>query len=452
MWPAVLQSVTGRFVSRALDEPTRLPVEPFTIELVELAKAVWLPHNTPTPAAVPSGSSARDPVVEGAIAGRVASPEALVGDPPASPSLEPLSSLPLPTSVSTISSASPESTSTEPGRSRYAFTEFMQAFVTPHEGILRAQQVYDPIVAMLQFLEQHGECPSLVVIAPERDHEAGELYPVRQALLRVTLKDHTFHVIDFALKILKETYRDYRPLIPKVLVAAIGHDLGKAPAFRTATVYTMGDHTAASAVQVQKCFQGRDISWLNEAINAIVAHHRGSNNALDVLLKQADERARQYELSQQEGGLSVQPFEQWCQIPELLQVVSLRVNVVKRSNTWEAVSYKDVVYIVPDVLLDAARQLAKKKGVVELGLIRADDREPMLRRLVGSLRTQHFLGEDVGEGYYGRFYHLVMAKRANTKRLYLIPVKKDAFGDVHTQFEGRKEGLLSLITDVRHVR
>ena len=83
---------------------------------------------------------------------------------------------------------------------------------------------------------------------------------------------------------------------------------------------------------------------------------------------------------------------------------------------------------------------------------RADDREPMLRRLVALLRAQHSLGEDVGEGYYGRYYQLVMAKRSNTKRLYLIPVKTDAFGDVHTQFEGRKEGLLSLVTDVRHVR
>jgi hypothetical protein len=328
----------------------------------------------------------------------------------------------------------------------------MQSFITPNEALLRAQQVYEPIVAMLSFLDQHGECPSLVVISPERDHEAGELYPVRQALLRVTLKDHTYHVTDFALKILKETYRDYQPLIPKVLAAAIGHDLGKSPEFRTATVYTMGDHTAASAVQVHKCFQGHEAPWLPDVIHAIVAHHRASKEPLDVVLKQADERARQYELSQHSGGLRVEPFEQWCQIPELLQIVGLRVNVMKRQNTWEALSHKDVVYMIPDALLDAARNLAKTKGVVELGLIRADDREPMLRRLVSGLRAQHALGDDVGEGYYGRYYQVVMAKRANTKRMYLIPVKKEAFGEVHTKFEGRKEGLLSLVADIRHVQ
>ncbi len=183
-----------------------------------------------------------------------------------------------------------------------------------------------------------------------------------------------------------------------------------------------------------------------------MAHHRGSKEPLDVLLKQADERARQYELSQQDSGVRVQPFEQWCQLPALLQQVSLRVNVIKRSNLWEALSFKDVVYVLPEALLEAARQLAKREGVVELGLVRSDDREPMLRRLVALLRTHQSLGEEIGEGYYGRYYQLVMAKRSNTKRLYLIPIKKEAFGEVHTQFEGRKDGLLSLVTDVRHVR
>lgn len=448
MWATIVQSVRKRFVRSALAPPVQLPVAPFTIELRVLATAVWLPHNHQPAAVIPAASVESDVVVtEQAVAG-ASSSASVVSEPTVVEASLPSTPLPV---VTPMSSALP-SAHPVASRSRYGLTDFLQAFVTPHEAILRVQQVYDPLIAMVKFLEQHGEGPSLVVLSPERDHEAGELYPVRQALLRVTLKDHTYHVADFALKILKETYRDYQPLIPKILVAAIGHDLGKAPELRTATVYTMGDHTAASAVQVQKCFQGVDIPWLNEAINAIVAHHRGSKEPLDVLLKQADERARQYELSQQESGLRVQPFEQWCQLPALLQLVSLRVNVLKRTNLWEAVTHKDVVYIVPDALLDAARQLAKKQGVVELGLIRADDREPMLRRLVGLLRTQQLLGEDVGEGYYGRYYQVVMAKRANTKRLYLIPVKKEAFGEVQTQFEGRKEGLLSLVTDVRHVR
>lgn len=445
MWASLVGSIRTRFGAAPPEVSFEIVTAPFTIELRELATAVWLPHNQ-TPVVVVSGpTEAVVPVSVPPVLSVGPTPVlagSTLGVAPVSPVGEGAGVTP-----TTLPASAPVSS-----RSRYGLQDFLQAFVLPHESVLRMQLVYDPLVSMLQFLDQHGDGPSLVVLSPERDHEAGELFPVRQALLRVTLKDHTYHVADFALKILKDTYRDAAPLIPKVLVAALGHDLGKAPELRTATVYTMGDHTAASAVQVQKCFHGVDVPWLNEAINAIVAHHRGSKEPLDVLLKQADERARQYELSQQDSGVRVQPFEQWCQLPALLQLVSLRVNVIKRSNLWEALSFKDVVYVLPEALLEAARQLAKREGVVELGLVRSDDREPMLRRLVALLRTHQSLGEEVGEGYYGRYYQLVMAKRSNTKRLYLIPIKKEAFGEVQTQFEGRKDGLLSLVTDVRHVR
>ena len=71
-------------------------------------------------------------------------------------------------------------------QSERTLADFMAAFFTPHEAILKAQQVYEPVLAMIQFVDTHGDCPSLVVLEPEKDQEAGDLYPVRQALLRVT--------------------------------------------------------------------------------------------------------------------------------------------------------------------------------------------------------------------------------------------------------------------------
>ena len=73
----------------------------------------------------------------------------------------------------------------------------------------------------------------------ERDEEeCTDLYSIRDTLAKVTLRDHTYRVTELALALLKET-RDGDLMIPKVLAAALGHDLGKIPRCATAA-HAMG--------------------------------------------------------------------------------------------------------------------------------------------------------------------------------------------------------------------
>lgn len=436
----------------------RIP-DPMTVHLSEIATAIWLPHNQPPSVPVvplivsPSGELVTTSPPAPAAGSAVAQPVA------GAPSSVVVSSAPVASVPSSTPGAGEESVKPSgPGSSPHGLTSehvaqaFVQAFVTPHEGLLRQQGVFEPIMSMIRYLDAYGDCPSIVMMSPERDQEAADLHSVKQALVRVSLRDHTYHVVDFALRELKQRYRDGDPLIPKVLVAALGHDLGKAPHVRTATIYTMGDHTAASAVQVQTAFQGLDIPWLPEVVTAITAHHRASKEPLDVLLKSADAKARQYEISRLTPGTTIQPWEEWCQLDPLLQHVARDINVLSRQSSWKGVTLGTIVYVIPDTLLDAARALARERRVVDMSLIRSDEREPCLRRLVEILRKHEVLGGPVGEGYYGRYYQILSSKRGHAKRLYLVPIKKEAFGAVADTFEERKQGILTQIHDIQPTR
>lgn len=456
LWAALVDAYRDWSERRPIPPAPRIP-DPMTVHLSEIASAIWLPHNE-APAAIvaPLTMAGSGDLVVGTHGPSTVGSGSVPVPPLPSVATPPTAPAPFPADPSPpVESAPPVSTSPSSSlglTSDHSAQSFVQTFVTPHEGLLRQQGVFEPIMAIIRYLDAYGDCPSIVMMAPERDQEAADLHSVKQALVRVSLRDHTYHVADFALRELKQRYRDGDPLIPKVLVAALGHDLGKAPHVRTATLYTMGDHTAASAVQVQTAFQGLDIPWLPEVITAITAHHRASKEPLDVLLKSADAKARQYEISRLTPGTTIQPWEEWCQLDPLLQHVAREVNVLSRQSSWKGVSLGSVVYVVPDTLLDAARALARERRVIDMSLIRSDEREPALRRLVDVLRKGDVLGGPVGDGYYGRYYQILSSKRGHAKRLYLVPVKKEAFGAVAESFEERKQGILTQIHDIQPTR
>jgi hypothetical protein len=187
-------------------------------------------------------------------------------------------------------------------------------------------------------------------------------------------------------------------------------------------------------------------------LEAIKAHHRSSKEPLDILLRDADGRARQMEVSRVTKELTAKPWEAWCSTKELLALIAPRINVLLQGNKWSAVSIKDTVYIHPDLLLEAARRLARDKKVIDLLLVRGSDRETVLRRLVDQLRAEGVLGPEIGEGYYGRYYQITAMKSRTTKRGFFVSIKLEAFGIVASELEQRKLGFIELITELHPTR
>jgi hypothetical protein len=326
-------------------------------------------------------------------------------------------------------------------------TDFCNDIIEPHKGLLTQQDVLEGIYKIIELLDEHGGCPSIVTTSINKDSETDEIYSIRDTLLKVSLKDHSYRVTKIALKLLKETYRekDYENLIPKMIVTALGHDLGKIPALRESGLYAKADHPLISAQKVNEIFMGKDIIWLNSAVDAIKNHHRQTNDPFTLLLKEADGKAREIEVSECSKDISIKEWDGWFNVRSFLEILKPQINVIQTGKKWKAFSFGGTVYCQPDFLYEAARKLASEKKVIDMKLLRVSDKEQAIKKVVESLRQARALSSDIGESFWGRTYE-IHSERFK-KKMFLIPIKIEAFGIPH-EIERRKEGYLEIVRSV----
>jgi len=75
----------------------------------------------------------------------------------------------------------------------------------------------------LEFLEEHGDCPS---VYPEpRDFASEELYTKKILLAEVTMKDHSYRVGGNLIDLVRKKYFGYDDLVPWAAIAGLSHDL-----------------------------------------------------------------------------------------------------------------------------------------------------------------------------------------------------------------------------------
>jgi len=145
---------------------------------------------------------------------------------------------------------------------------------------------------LLNILDQGGDCPSVVNTFNE---EEGKLpKDVYDILARTSLLQHTLNVTE---KII-ESLGGSGPFIPKAVITALAHDLGKTPTHRK--IYSTGDHPLVSIgilnqIEAFSILSDKD---KDEIFKAIKDHHRNSDEFLCVKLKEADQAARRKELAE----------------------------------------------------------------------------------------------------------------------------------------------------------
>lgn len=323
-------------------------------------------------------------------------------------------------------------------------TEFLSDLVEPYRDVILGQGALEGIYKIIELLDEHGGCPSVVTTAIEKDSETEEIYSIKDILHKVTLKNHTFRVAKIALKLLKETQRDYENLIPKMLVAALGHDLGKIPVLRESGLYVKADHPLISAQKVNEIFMGKDIIWLSHCVEVIKNHHRWNSDPSAVLLRKADGHARELEVAELSQEITIKEWDEWFDAGELLQSLKPHINTVQ-AGRWEAFSFSGVVYVVPGLLINTVRGLASKKKVIDMTLLRGSDKEIALRKIVDALRKANAVAPELGDAYFGRTYEIQLEK--SKRKMFLVPLKIEALG-LPSEIEKGKEGILQLIKKV----
>ena len=415
------------------------------ITLEDLAKDVWLPLNLDFIQQTGELVEEAEPTVS-PVENATAEPEETIA--PAGPIVKVSpTALPTPPPEGGGQTSTPDPATLPRSVSSGRSSALIRDFIMPYQPVIESQRALEPLLTVVKILEEYGDCPSIVTAGIERDEECTDLYSIRDTLAKVTLRDHTYRVTELALALLKQTYRDGDLMIPKVLVAALGHDLGKIPRFRATAAHAMGDHPVVSAIKLQECFAGTSIPWFSEVLDAIKGHHRIGKDRLGVILRQADGQARVKEMILSTQEMREKPLDSWCAGPEVLAIVAPRINRPLKGNKWAAFSLKGVVYVTPDAILEADKEMARQKKVVELGIIRSTDREDTLRRLVKILGAADLLVMEIGEHFYGRPFDIFTKKAGIKQRGYFVPVKLEAFRIAESELESRKVAFMQLVTE-----
>ena len=103
--------------------------------------------------------------------------------------------------------------------------------------MLENRNVLDKVNNLVEIIDRYGDCPSLVISKDFKDEESDDLSSIVGLLSKVTAKNHTFRTVRIALKLIKDEYCLPDAYIPSVIIAALGHDIGKFPEYRKGNTY-----------------------------------------------------------------------------------------------------------------------------------------------------------------------------------------------------------------------
>jgi len=327
-------------------------------------------------------------------------------------------------------------------KSPYVKTILTEFFI-PYQKQFEIQQAKEGFLSLVELLDQNGDCPSVTI-------DDKKMKSLASLLRQIPLKDHSLHVARKIKELVKMKYEIFYPYhIPEAIMAALAHDIGKIPyVFGRDLTVTKADHPILGAEKLRAIFPPEKPSWLDNVIEAIKDHHRPSINPLSKLLKEADRKAREEEVLQFNPYLKIQPREEWIDPNRLLQIIAPDIDKIKEKNKFKAFSWNSIVYVQPDALYEALKQLAKEKQIVDFSLLMDSDQTEVKIEIINALRRANMLAFDIKEGYMGRSFEVIGDKFQKT--FFLVPIKIEAFGSLPSKITKRlKPGYLGMIKEVR---
>lgn len=158
----------------------------------------------------------------------------------------------------------------------------------------------EAVLDLLELLDAEGHCGSVV---RQNEKEAERNYDVDtyNTLGKVPLYRHSINVAIAAMEKVATP-----SVVPKAVIAALAHDLGKIPRYY-GKHYKSITHPMVGMSIAEAMPSVKGIKWWDEISAAIRNHHGQSTEYLDALIREADQAARRFEMGnasqQEEDGL-----------------------------------------------------------------------------------------------------------------------------------------------------
>lgn len=317
--------------------------------------------------------------------------------------------------------------------------------ILPYNDIIKNQGAETVLMEVLQILETHGHCPSVVI--DNKDDESLDMITVRDNLVKVSLKEHTYAVCRYIIGNLKETFKDYEIMVPAALISSLAHDIGKIPELRLSGAYNSKDHAKVSAYKLSELLEESDMVWKKRAIRAVNDHHTATKDELTSLLKQSDRQARQSELSLCTREYEIKPFSEWFDLKKYLtEYVAPGVNV-SQTGKWNAFSFRGGIYARPDWLYDQARIMCHHNKILDLLFIYTSEKDNAIRMIVNAMRHEN-ITPLLGVNYPARKFDIrtsVQVKKLPAMYLTAFTIP-DYINTI--EMESRKSGFTEIIDTV----
>jgi len=333
---------------------------------------------------------------------------------------------------------------------------FWDNHVEPYSDIITDQKVMDVVHNLVTMLNEQGGCSS-IASGGGKDIEKQHLYTVKDSLAKVSLLDHSLGVAKAMIDLVKEFYLDYEIHMPKAIISALGHDIGKIPEYRNSDLYGTQEHHIISAHKVNELFSGKDISWVKQVYKTIEGHHSYSNDQFTILLKKADQQTRQLEMMQFTKDVEIKLFHEWFTVKKFFELLEMRLNYdvstsgtrVAQFNTWGAFTFKGNIYVKPFFMYELIKKVCKMSKALDITVIDKSEKDATVKRAVAVLRKQGFIMDILDRNYSSMKFEMLTVNSKDRNEV-LIPMKCPEWFEFD-KIDERRQGYLNLIQRVSPV-
>ena len=341
--------------------------------------------------------------------------------------------------------------------------EDFERVLAPYREQLRAGKVAGLVEGLLEILYEHTDCPSIMGKSYDIEYRKVKHYPDKrlyEALAKVSLYDHTLHVLEHAVSAIAHDERGHLAwFVPAIVSAALGHDIGKIPTLSERKKKGKADHAEVAIEELKKMVPVTINAELRKYIETAVYFHH--TNVVDTspaqVVMEADARARVQEISEAFPVYTTgRRIDEWLDSGRFAEALTPRINESVWTNVWKAMSFNGIVYCMPDLARTVIKTLGAEANALDWRLVREinpSDTQGVLTELADSLRAKGALAWRIEHPHFGTsfIFHARIADMSERK-YFCIPMNETFFPGPRDVRESRKRGYLSLVFDVKPAR
>jgi len=266
---------------------------------------------------------------------------------------------------------------------------FFKQYVEPYIQVLQHNGYYESVLEILSRLDKYGDCSSVVRDGSESAYSRSEnLYSL---LGKISLLKHSLNVASEIISIVDNGSfgRDSDMRRGMLLIASLGHDLGKIPELSKKADYATGDHPIISQAELSHIMPDF-VPERQKILDAVRDHHLKSKEFLTLMLKKADQQARAKEaktllpsvenkakshtavpdtISNRDLINDKIPTEtdlSWMNVEILKERIEEKINVL-HENKFSAFSMRDgLVYVMPELISSIVYNLAETENHLDV--------------------------------------------------------------------------------------